>query len=175
MTQSNFPKAIVFDLDYTFWPCWCDAHISTPIRVQGKEIIDAKKFRVKLYPDVVPILEYLKERNVKIYTASRTGTPRIAQKMLKLFELDSYIDGSEWGYNSKVEHINRLVTRHNKDLDEEDKEYLKYEDMCLFDDEYRNSDVERLGVTFCHLVDEKLTWVDFRKGIQGWCSGVRAD
>lgn len=121
---------------------------------------------MELYTEVIPILKLLKSKHVKIYTASRTATPQIAKKMLRLFQLDQLIDRSKWGFHSKVRHIEELVKENNINSADET---LRYTDMCLFDDEWRNSDVEKeLGVKFCHLKDEQLTWEEFTRGIREW-------
>lgn len=165
----DYPPAIVFDLDYTFWPCWCDTHISMPLKSarQGR-LIDSSDYVVDLYPEVVPILQELRANNVMIFTASRTATPRIAKRMLTLFGLDDYIDDSEWGYHSKIDHIERLVAKHNRTRQKGTDGHLRTDQICLFDDEWRNHDVEKIGVTFCHLKDEELTMEEFRKGIEKW-------
>ncbi len=155
--------------------CWCDTHISTPIRLSQNstskrpKIVDSEEFIVELYPDVKPILDFLEKRHIIIFTASRTAKPRIAKKMLKLFGLEKYIYNSEWGYYSKVEHIQQLVNGYNSTLKNVQSEPLTFSEICLFDDEWRNSDVEKkLGVKFCHLPNEQLTWQNFHSGIEGW-------
>lgn len=159
----------------TFLACWCDTHISTPIRLtqdstpENPKIVDSEDFLVELYPDVKPILDFLEEHHIIIFTASRTAKPRIAKKMLLLFGLDKYIYNSEWGYYSKVEHIRQLVENYNSSLKKGESENLTFSEICLFDDEWRNSDVEKkLGVKFCHLPNEQITWHNFRSGIDGW-------
>ncbi|KAG7814206.1 hypothetical protein KL921_000480 [Ogataea angusta] len=136
-------KAVVFDLDYTLW------------RNKKNTVVDKYGYEVTLYEDVVPILEFLRSRNIKIFTASRTASPPTAKKLIKLFNLEKYIDDSEWGWGSKKNHISKLAGRNN----------IEPSEMCLFDDEYRNRDVEEIGVKFCYLPNEKLTWSEFNKHI----------
>lgn len=161
------PKAIVFDLDYTLWPCWCDTHISTPLKQKNETTIkDAYGFELSFYRDVGAILEYLRENKVLIFSASRTSAPQVALKMLKMLRINdepaiNFFVGSEWGYFSKTKHLSKLSEEYD----------VPFEEMILYDDEMRNIDVEReLGVTFAHIPNEDigLTWNIFNKGIEKW-------
>ncbi|GMG30644.1 unnamed protein product [Ambrosiozyma monospora] len=163
MTEDSikYPKAVVFDLDYTLWPCWCDTHIIPPYkktRKEGDSIIDRNGYVLTLYPDVKPIFEHLQEHNVQIFTASRTVTPKRAIKLLKLYELESSIVHSEWGSFSKKNHLSRISEKFD----------IPLEEMILFDDEYRNNDVKSIGCGFGYLPNEELTWNEFYKGIKSW-------
>lgn len=60
---------------------------------------------------------------------------------------------------SKLAHFRAL----NQDLG------INFDDMLFFDDEPRNGEVEKLGVTF-HLVDDRvgLDWAALHAGIESW-------
>lgn len=146
--------------------CWCDTHVRPPFKVHPKRnpitVLDKRNFELSLYKDVIRVLNELKDNNVLIFSASRTHTPKVAVKLLKLFEIDHFFEDSEWGPGTKCDHIDRILSKHN---------HLTYSDMCLFDDELRNKDVERnLGVKFIHIPDEDigLTYKIFQNGLKSW-------
>jgi len=132
-------KLFVFDLDFTLWDAggtWCDA-TNPPYFWEGNSLLDQSGSEMLLYPDVIDILEELKENNRKIAAASRTYEPGWAQDLLHLFDIDKYFDLKEIYPNSKIAHF-RKIQNHFK---------LPYSKMVFFDDEYRNiEEVGRLGV-----------------------------
>ena len=107
------PNLIVFDLDYTLWPFWCDTHVTPPLKADntglkstdrsvlslrvGKEAILILQSQITdidlrwgesfaFYPDIPSIL--LSARTLPAHppllaTASRTMTPDVAQTLLK--------------------------------------------------------------------------------------------
>lgn len=96
--NNHFPKAIVFDLDYTLWPVWCDTHVYPPVHphpTSKYSVIDSSNREISFYPDVPEILAHLnylinsssnKNEHQKVetlVTASRTATPYIAKDMLR--------------------------------------------------------------------------------------------
>lgn len=165
-TDMAYPKVIVFDLDYTLWPFWCDTHVNTPIRPKpdGGAVVDSYGDHFSFYKDVPEILvELSKMPDVKVCLASRTHTPRIATDLLNMLLIDNkpmstFFDLTAWGTSSKVGHFKELQS-HAK---------VPFEDMILFDDETRNRDVERqLGVTFVEVVGG-LNKKTFKGGIERW-------
>jgi magnesium-dependent phosphatase 1 len=130
---------IIFDLDFTLWDCggtWCD-HTTPPYIKQNELIRDADHRKIRLYPEVFSILEYLKKRQVEIGVASRTSTPEWADELMRLFDIHKFFDHFEIYPGSKLSHFKSLQY----------KTQLPYEDMVFFDDEYRNIDeVGELGV-----------------------------
>ncbi|CCG23469.1 hypothetical protein CORT_0D06330 [Candida orthopsilosis Co 90-125] len=173
MSTSEYPTAVVFDLDYTLWPCWCDTHISPPLKsLSQSEIIDSSKMKLSFYPQVESIILELVANNVTIIGASRTATPSIAKKILTLLCIDGksaihYFDALEWGQGSKTKHI-RLAAK-QLGLTEE----LEQGGFILFDDEMRNKDVASINCHFAHVPNESLglTRNVFEKGLQSWREG----
>lgn len=160
--MTNYPDVAAWDLDYTVWPCYCDTHITPPLRPevnsdgQVLEIVDARGYKVALYKEIPRIMEDLKMHGVKLLSASRTWAPDIAIEMLKVFKIKvngdivtlfSLFDDLNWGDHSKVNHI-RSGVKHVYGNDN-----LKSLKICLFDDESRNRDVERYGVKYLHIKD----------------------
>ncbi|KAI7839930.1 hypothetical protein COHA_006324 [Chlorella ohadii] len=64
----ELPKAVVFDADYTIWPLWCECF--------------SPSYTPPLYPDVVTIMDGLRQAGVKLALASRTPTPHVASAFL---------------------------------------------------------------------------------------------
>ncbi|KAI3403953.2 hypothetical protein KGF56_003220 [Candida oxycetoniae] len=165
-----YPKAIVFDLDYTLWPCWCDTHIRPPLKaISSSEIIDRSGMRLSFYPHVESIIQELVENNVKIIGASRTATPEVAKKILSLLKINNraaitYFDTLQWGAGSKIKHI-KLAAKQLGMTEE-----LKNGNFILYDDELRNRDVESINCLFVHVPDESvgLTKQVFQDGLERW-------
>ena len=82
MAPYEYPNAIVFDLDYTLWPLWCDTHISMPLKAHTKrKVLDRYGTEIAFYKDVELIFLELEAQGVTIIGASRTATPRVAQEL----------------------------------------------------------------------------------------------
>ncbi|TKA65424.1 hypothetical protein B0A55_09381 [Friedmanniomyces simplex] len=164
------PKLMVFDLDYTLWPCWCDTHISTPLKPSkdgGLTIRDARGSSWGFYPDVASLLVSLRQADVTIGTASRTETPDVARQMLGMLSVPStdtkrgmaidMFDYLEIYPGSKTSHFQRLFK----------KTGIAYEEMLFFDDESRNRNVETLGVVM-QLVRDGVTRQEVDRGVELW-------
>jgi magnesium-dependent phosphatase 1 len=170
MAPFEYPSVVVFDLDYTLWPLWCDTHISMPLKAQTKrKVLDRYGTEIAFYKDVELIFLELEAQGVIIVGASRTATPRVAQELLSLLHIGEkpaikYFYSLQWGQGSKIKHISKAA----KELGMVNE--LKQGEFVLFDDEYRNSDVKSINCTFVHLDDESigLTRRKFEKGIESW-------
>lgn len=131
---------IVFDLDFTLWDCggtWCD-HTNPPYCRENGHIRDEDGRKIILYPEVIPILEALSNRQVILAVASRTHSPDWANELMELLEIKKYFHHFEIYPGSKIDHFRSL----------QNKTGLPYREMIFFDDEYRNIDeVSRMGVT----------------------------
>ena len=132
-------EIFVFDLDFTIWDAggsWCDCTNPPYYWINGK-LIDQSNRWIRLYPDVVEILEKLKSENKLIVAASRTFEPTWANELLKLLDIDKYFDLKEIYPSSKIRHFKR-IQKHFQ---------IPYSKMVFFDDEYRNiEEVGNLGV-----------------------------
>ncbi|VFQ88814.1 unnamed protein product [Cuscuta campestris] len=71
----SLPRLVVFDLDYTLWPCYCECGF--------------KRGMPKLYPEAKGILCALKEKGVNVAIASKSSTPKIANTFLEKLEINS--------------------------------------------------------------------------------------
>ncbi|KAK9474193.1 magnesium-dependent phosphatase-1, partial [Dipodascopsis tothii] len=163
--SEEYPKIVVFDLDYTLWPCWCDTHISPPVKKHGTDnaVVDKHGRSMAFFPDVESVISELRTRGIQVAAASRTDTPLVAKKMLKLLtvagqsSIDQF-DVLEIYPGSKITHFKQIAA----------KTGIDYSDMLFFDDETRNREVERvLGVKFV-LVDDGVTRPVWEQAVVDW-------
>jgi len=132
-------KIFVFDLDFTLWDAgggWCDTTLP-PYKWEDGKLLDSSGDWIRLYDDVIHILEKLKTENKLVVAASRTNRPDWAQDLLHLLDIDKYFDLKEIYPSSKIQHFTKI------------QRYFKvpYSEMVFFDDEYRNiEEVGQLGV-----------------------------
>jgi len=133
-------KIFVFDLDFTLWNAgdgWCDT-TNPPYFWQNGKLFDQSMNWIRLYPEVIRILELLRNRNKKIVAASRTFEPGWANDLIQLFDIEKYFDLKEIYPSSKILHFKR-IQKHFQ---------VSFHKMVFFDDEYRNiEEVGNLGVT----------------------------
>ena len=147
VSATSLPKLVVFDLDFTLWPFWIDTHRTPPFSKSGSGVVtDGNGDEVELYPDVRAILAALRAAGVPVAFASRTGEPEWARAALALIPLgDGRVLGDAAAYeeiypSSKLKHFRALASASG----------VACTEMLFFDDEARNAEVERLGVTFVH-------------------------
>lgn len=161
------PKMMVFDLDYTLWPLWCDTHITAPIKrsPDGLTVKDRYGESYGFYNDVAGILTAIKSHNIILGAASRTCAPEMAREMLSMFAVPgsgaknalSLFDYLEIYPGSKTTHFAKLQKKSGE----------VYEEMLFFDDESRNRNVETLGVTM-RLVRDGVTRAEIDQGVVEW-------
>ncbi|KAK2656579.1 hypothetical protein Ddye_009631 [Dipteronia dyeriana] len=122
----NLPRLVVFDLDYTLWPFYCECCYENEMP--------------NVYTHVKGIIEALKERGVDMAVASRSPTPNIAKTFLHKLGFHSMFVAQEIfsSWTHKTEHFQRI---HRKTC-------VPFSSMLFFDDEDRNTQaVSKMGVT----------------------------
>ncbi|GAA5828450.1 hypothetical protein JCM11251_006255 [Rhodosporidiobolus azoricus] len=180
------PKVVVFDLDYTLWDCWCDTHVTPPLKRKGGEInkvYDRYGEPLSFYRDVPALLLQLHHSNIQVWAASRTHAPKVARQILselllpgslrpregedllkprssdnKTISAISLFDGLEIYPGSKMEHFREIGK----------KTGVAHADMLFFDDESRNREVAKLGVTFVLVPNGGTTRSLFETGLAAW-------
>jgi len=195
--SGQYPKLIAFDLDYTLWDLWIDTHVTGPLkREKGaiNRVVDRYGEPISFYKDVTDILYSIKEQRcggddsqaydleesetdskIVIAACSRTHATALARQCLDLLHVQpsgsnagapqaavTLFDELEIYPGSKIKHFEALHKRTG----------IPYTEMLFFDDEQRNSEVERLGVTF-HLVPTGVNHQSFAQGLNTW-RGKRA-
>lgn len=73
----------------------------------NETIKDAHGKKLKIYPEVIQVLEILKANKILVAAASRTHAPPAAQEMLNKFDLDKYFDFKEIYPGEKTTHFQK--------------------------------------------------------------------
>ncbi|CAH8861342.1 unnamed protein product [Trichobilharzia szidati] len=153
----RLPKLIVFDLDFTLWPLWCEHHVSPPFVRKKNVIYDSYKKILDVYADSEKILRVIKaSTTVKLACASRTAAIRVAEQLLQILGWSDLFDYKVIYPGCKITHFKRF----------HELSGIEYADMVFFDDEKRNiKDICGLGVQ-CHLVERGITWNLFEQALK---------
>ena len=173
--QDNLPlpKILVFDLDYTLWPFWVDTHVDPPIKpIPGNSTVvkDRHGEPLTFYPAVGAILSAAHDKGIKIAAASRTSSPDLARQVLSLLHIvDANGSGAEKPAKGFFDDLQIFPSNKTAHMDRIKKKLgVEFEDMLFFDDEGRNSNVEReRGVCFW-LVRDGLTVEEVDRGVERW-------
>lgn len=152
------PSLIVYDLDFTLWDCggtWCDC-LTPPFQVRGNKVLDSTGSHVRLYDEVMPILDHCDKLGIPMALASRTEQPSWARQLIEHLEIADRFAHSEIYPSSKVRHFEALRRQSGFDFSE----------MLFFDDEMRNiRECSNLGVE-CVFVADGLNQTLFQQGLQ---------
>ncbi|KAL4555942.1 hypothetical protein LXL04_038576 [Taraxacum kok-saghyz] len=143
------PRLVVFDLDYTLWPFYCECR--------------SKREMPSMYPHAKGILSALKEKGVDMAIASRSPTRDIAETFVDKLGIKSMFVAQEIfsSWSHKTEHFKKI----------QQKTQVSYDKMLFFDDEDRNIDsVSKMGVTSI-LVNNGVTIGAFREGLTQFSKG----
>lgn len=140
------PRLVVFDLDYTLWPFYCECR--------------SKREMPSLYPHAKGILYALKDKGIDVAIASRSPTPDIAKTFLEKLDIKSMFVAQEIfsSWSHKTEHFQRIHQRTR----------VPYSSMLFFDDEDRNIEaVSKMGATSV-LVGNGVTLGALRQGLKNF-------
>ncbi|KAM0061067.1 putative protein-tyrosine-phosphatase [Helianthus debilis subsp. tardiflorus] len=143
------PRLVVFDLDYTLWPFYCECR--------------SKRETPSMYPHAKGILYALKEKGVDMAIASRSPTRDIAEAFIDKLGIKPLFVAQEIfsSWSHKTEHFKKI----------QQKTRVPYESMLFFDDEDRNIEsVSKMGVTSI-LVNNGVTLGAFRQGLTQFSKG----
>ncbi|KAI9125226.1 hypothetical protein K1719_003842 [Acacia pycnantha] len=139
----NLPRLVVFDLDYTLWPFYCECYYEddTPY----------------LYPQARGILYAIKEKGIDMAIASRSPTSNIAKTFLDKMGIQFMFVAQEIfsSWTHKTDHFQKIHR----------KTGVPYSSMLFFDDEDRNIEaVSKMGVTSI-LVGNGVNLAALRNGL----------
>ncbi|KAJ7060502.1 magnesium-dependent phosphatase-1 [Mycena amicta] len=165
-SESRLPKLVAFDLDYTLWDMWIET-VTGPLRHRTKTntVVDRHGTEAGLSG-------VLRREGVFVAACSRTHATHLAREALSLIRIPpgsddessieeqpaiELFDNLQIYPGSKIAHFRAL----------HDKTGIPYEEMLFFDDESRNREVERLGVTF-YLTPDGVSNGVFEAGVKTW-------
>ncbi|MBM81292.1 MAG: magnesium-dependent phosphatase-1 [Planctomycetaceae bacterium] len=161
--MSKLPRLVVFDLDFTLWDCdgtWCDC-MSPPFSKLHGEPVDRNGRVVRLYDDVLSILDLCDQDSMQMALASRTNQPTWARELLGLLGITDRFHYEEIYPFRKLKHFAAL----------QNKSGIDYRDMLFFDDEIRNiTEVSTLGGT-CIYVEDGTTSDVLQHGLSMFAKG----
>ncbi|KAK9056597.1 hypothetical protein SSX86_023959 [Deinandra increscens subsp. villosa] len=143
------PRLVVFDLDYTLWPFYCECR--------------SKREMPSMYPHAKGILNALKDKGVDMAIASRSPSRDIAETFIDKLGIKSMFVAQEIfsSWSHKTEHFKKI----------QQKTCVPYESMLFFDDENRNIEsVSKMGVTSI-LVNDGVNLGAFRQGLTQFSQG----
>ena len=89
LSWNRLPQLVVFDVDFTLWPYWCDTHTSPPYkkRADGK-VVDGGGKVLKYFPGIAAVLTELRAHpSIQVALASWTGEPAWLKQMAELMEV----------------------------------------------------------------------------------------
>ncbi|KAL6211419.1 hypothetical protein ACLB2K_016645 [Fragaria x ananassa] len=144
------PRLVVFDLDYTLWPFYCECR--------------SKREMPSLYPHARGILYALKEKGIDLAIASRSPTADIAKTFLDKLSIKSMFVAQEIisSWTHKTDHFQKIHSRTD----------VPFNSMRFFDDENRNIQaVSKMGVTSM-LVNKGVTVGALRQGLTKYSENV---
>ncbi|CAI9111448.1 OLC1v1011670C1 [Oldenlandia corymbosa var. corymbosa] len=139
----NLPRLVVFDLDYTLWPFYCECYYESDTPY--------------LYPHARGIIDALKDRGIEMAIASRSPAREIATTFLEKLGIRSIFVAEEIfsSWTHKTQHFQKIHK----------KTGIPFESMLFFDDEDRNIEaVSKMGVTSV-LVYDGVTLEALRQGL----------
>jgi magnesium-dependent phosphatase 1 len=132
-------RIFVFDLDFTLWNAgdtFC-SETNPPYLWEDGKLLDRSGRWIRLYPQVMEILDILKKNGCVIAAASRTEVPANASQLLSIFGIEAYFQIKQIFPGSKISHLKNI----QKQL------ACCFDEMIFFDDEERNIlDAKSLGI-----------------------------
>ncbi|KDR71622.1 hypothetical protein GALMADRAFT_229581 [Galerina marginata CBS 339.88] len=187
VSSEAYPRLVALDLDYTLWDLWIDTHVTGPLRRHENtvnQVLDKYGEQISFYKDVPDILHGIRSRSLRvnddeedrkvvIAACSRTHAPDLANQCLRLLLVPPSVDAEQSIHKptAAIEFFDELEIypgskiKHFKALHQ--RTGIPYSEMVFFDDEQRNSEVGKLGVTFQH-VPRGLTRQIFDHGLKEW-------
>lgn len=141
MLMESQVKVIVFDLDFTLWDAgglWCDCTNPPYRKTKEGRVFDFAEREIRLYTEVIEILETLQSRDYELALASRTEKPDWANELTRLLGVDLFVNYREIYPGSKITHLTRISETSG----------AAFSEIIFFDDESRNIvEAESIGVS----------------------------
>jgi magnesium-dependent phosphatase 1 len=130
---ANKPKVIVFDLDFTLWPCYIQT-LDAPIRkIDDQCLIDSNGDKYTPFKDVTKILRTLREKCLGpdgyLAVASRSVSRELAINAIDIFGWSLYFSSVHVYPRIKDEHLRGIKA---------DLNFESFRDVLFFDDDHKN-------------------------------------
>ncbi|XP_063693855.1 magnesium-dependent phosphatase 1-like [Bolinopsis microptera] len=155
--EQNRPGIVIFDMDYTVWPYWADVHLDPPFSVSNGVVKDSRNEKVKIYPDILKILNFCKHHDIPMAVASKSPETTMYKELMKLLDIHKYFVQFEIYRKSKENHMKVINEQQN----------IEFTDMIFFDDDFRNIEsTRRIGVTAVHCPRLGVTWNMFLEALK---------
>lgn len=127
------PKVIVFDLDFTLWPCYIQT-LDAPVRKCDHQcLIDSSGDKYTPFKDVTRILRTLREQCLgpdgHLAVASRSVSRDVALSAIDIFDWSLYFSSIHIYPRIKDEHLRAI---------KQDLNFERFEDVLFFDDDHKN-------------------------------------
>uniref|UniRef100_A0A0E0EUQ1 Magnesium-dependent phosphatase-1 n=1 Tax=Oryza meridionalis TaxID=40149 RepID=A0A0E0EUQ1_9ORYZ len=162
------PRLVVFDLDYTLWPFYCECR--------------SKRESPSLYRHAKGIMFALREKGIDVAIASRSPTPDIAKVFIDKLEIKSmFVAQAVNGALASIPKFKQITeifsswthkTEHFQKIQR--KTGIPYKSMLFFDDEDRNIEsISKMGVTSV-LVENGVNLDMFKLGLSNFATNVAA-
>ncbi|KAK7363075.1 hypothetical protein VNO77_05204 [Canavalia gladiata] len=160
------PRLVVFDLDYTLWPFYCECR--------------SKRDTPYLYPHARGILRALKREEIDVVIASKSPTPDIATTYLDKLSISSMFVAKVPVLNLRMEYFHtpqafpplRWTNKTDHFQRIHSRTGVPFNSMLFFDDDNNNiqgvikraSIVSKMGVTSI-LVRNGVNLGEFKEGL----------
>lgn len=160
---------IAIDLDYTIWEANCYEHTLPPYKSEERSVdgdivlncFDRRNMKerfLRLYPDVMEILQWCINHDIVLTICSRSPDQSVVRSILSAFGIWHWFLLPQIFAKRKSYHFRNLVECME----------LQYRDFLFFDDDGGNVKLcQNLGVACCQVKKSQgLTWQSFLQGLQ---------
>jgi magnesium-dependent phosphatase 1 len=147
------PKLLVFDLDYTVWPCYIEMYdepferFTKHLQDKRVHVRDRCKKEITCFEDIDELLKFLYEQSLngklKLAVASRSTGRKAAMDYLKLLGYDKYFSSIQIYPGNKTRHIKKIC---------EEIGHRNFNEIIFYDDDVENMyNTKHLGIHTCLL------------------------
>jgi len=144
----------IFELDFTLWDCEEVRHdkLKQPFKKKGLAIVDTNEKKLSPFPEIIKILDQIKNSNYGIVFTSSTKIPECTRTLLKLSGIEKYPDITIFNSDSKNDQVGSLMAQTD----------IPANKIIYFDSNPDNIEqVKPYGINTFLIPDEGLTYDTF--------------